>query len=119
MPANTSFEATPSASGSGAQQATSDSLFGNVLETMDRFLSQNEENLLVQLTILLEARTGVNRYYLARFLLGLGLAYFVLSSSLVTLLMHLLMFLYPSFRTYILLKSDQKLEKEELLYIVK
>lgn len=93
------------------------SLFGNALETLDRFL-QNETNLVVQFLISLETMTNISRRYLARAFLTILFSYFMFSNFVLDLIAHLLLFLYPSYRTYLLLKRPE-LSKEDLTDLVK
>lgn len=93
--------------------------FGSALETMDRFLENNDGNLLVQSLVSLEGRTNISRRYLARAFLFILLGYFLFSNSVLDLLTHLLMFLYPSYRSYLLLQNVDRLSKEDLVDILK
>ena len=89
-----------------------------VLETMDRFLETNEGNLVVQSLISLESKTNISRRYLARAFLLILLGYFLFSNSVLDLVTHLLMFLYPAYRSYLRLKNPE-LSKEELVDDIK
>lgn len=93
--------------------------FGSALETMDRFLETNDGNLLVQSLVSLEARTNISRRYLARAFLFILAGYFLFSNSVLDMLTHLLMFLYPSYRSYLLLQNVDRLSKEDLVDILK
>lgn len=95
------------------------SSFGSALETMDRFLETNDGNLLVQSLVSLEGRTNISRRYLARAFLFILLGYFLFSNSVLDLLTHLLMFLYPSYRSYLLLQNVERLSKDDLVDILK
>lgn len=94
-----------------------ESFFGNVLETLDRFL-QDESNLIVQFFISLEMMTNISRRYLARAFLTILFSYFIFSNFVLDTITHLLLFLYPSYRTYLLLKIPH-LCKTELVDIIK
>lgn len=90
---------------------------GNVLGLMDSFL-EREDNLIVQSLAALEERTNISRRYLARGFLFLLGGYFVFSHSFLDIATHLLMFLYPSYRTYLLLKHSQP-SVEDLMHLLK
>ncbi|KAH9406993.1 Receptor expression-enhancing protein 5 [Tyrophagus putrescentiae] len=79
----------------------------------------NDGNLLVQSLVSLEARTNISRRYLARAFLFILAGYFLFSNSVLDMLTHLLMFLYPSYRSYLLLQNVDRLSKEDLVDILK
>lgn len=86
-------------------------------ETMDRFL-ENDSNLLVQSLVSLESKTNISRRYLARAFLAIITGYFLFSNAVFNMLTHLFMYLYPSYRSYLLLKNPD-LSKEDLIDILK
>ena len=123
---NMSVSSQPSGSAAGSSQTNGEmdatsketSQFGSALETMDRFLENSESNLLVQSLVSLEGKTNISRKYLARGFLILLAGYFLFSNSVLDMVTHLLMYLYPSYRSYLLLKNPD-LSKEDLIDILK
>src|SRR6218665_2037036 len=77
-----------------------------VLDTMDRFLENNDGNHLVQLLVHLERKTNVSRNALARFLLFIVVCYFLFSIKVFDLAGNVLLYALPSYSSYILLQKD-------------
>ena len=89
----------------------------SIFSALDQFL-KNEDNLIVQWIVLLEGKSNIHRRYLARAISFIILAYFMFSNYVLDLVTHLLMYLYPSYRSYILLQNPN-LTKERLIDLLK
>nr|XP_027194725.1 uncharacterized protein LOC113789395 [Dermatophagoides pteronyssinus] len=100
------------------QAAALKTMFNNVLETMDRFL-ETEDNLIVQALMTLEQRTNISKHFLARILLILSIGYLIFSYTFLDTLSRIIMFLYPSYRSYYKLKYNDNLQREDLIDLVK
>ncbi|KAH7642900.1 receptor expression-enhancing protein 5 [Dermatophagoides farinae] len=100
------------------QAAALKTMFNNVMETMDRFLD-TEDNLIVQALMQLEQRTNISKRFLARILLILIIGYLIFSYTFLDTLSRIIMFLYPSYRSYYKLKYCSHLQREDLVDLVK